>query len=452
MRDLAKSAFSASLAMPLFGLQQMANLLRSPGEVDDALDHVAKAAEASLGGTLQRLFQIGDRVGNGAVDLAAKVLDPRLYDPEKIANLATALARRSAAGLQTALSGGSVAAFEELRNKIQVFLLVQQVAKLIGEAATPPFPLRKLVDAAYALGDFRALWAVEGLGHDYAESFFRQGIQPHGILSLEKTPDLPAKSLTMLNAGIGLGIVQNRLENLPPTPYEEVRRRVAEAIDLCRDNVRPGYFGAAVEQLGLYPQVFNQPILSSVDRAIREVAGAEAGEILGYFWHGVGRALFFSPINFLPCSDWQLFAMARQQAPDEAARLSAYAGVAWAYTVVNQRQPHIMAELLIGPHGAELARDGGFVNGLQSVLIMRQDVTPDAEDLIASYQRYQAKGCEQLWERLVRAPAEQALQVYHPALARHNHLGDIFRYQDLDALVGGLAKAGAAGAGGGGPR
>ncbi|HVT60567.1 MAG TPA: hypothetical protein VHR45_19495 [Thermoanaerobaculia bacterium] len=444
MRELTKSALSASLAMPLFGLQQMANLMRAPGGVSSALDHVTKAAEGSLGGAMQRLFQTGDRLQKGAVDLASAVFDPKLYDPATIAELVGEVAERSAAGVRVALSGSSVAALEAIWLKIEVFRLVQQVAKLIGVPEAPPFPpLRKLVDAAYALGDYRALWAIEGLGHDYAKSFFQQGIAPHGILSVEKTPDLPAESLTMLNAGIGLAFAENRLQGLAATPYEEVRRRVAEVVALCRDNVRPGYFGAAVEQIGLYPNVFNSQVLRPVERAIREVAP----EVLGFFWHGVGRSTYFKPINFLPCSDWQLFESLRRQAPDEPARLSAHAGVAWAYTLLNQQKPQIMAELLIGPHGAALARDGGFVNGLQSALIMRHDITPNAP-FIATFCGYRARGCEELWDRLVRTPCRQALEVCHPVLKQQNRLGDIFEYHDLRAHVEQLASS----PGGGGSR
>jgi hypothetical protein len=434
MRELTKSALSASLAMPLFGIQQMANLLRAPGMVSGALDHVSQAAEGGLGASLQRLFQTGDQLQKGAVDLAARVLDPDLYDPANVAGVLAEVARRSMSGLQVAMSGSSVVALEEIRSKVEVFFLVLQVAKKIGVPAKPPFPpLGKLVDASYALGDFRALWAVEGLGHDYAKSFFDQGMIPQGILSVEKQPDLPHKSQIMLNPGIGLGIAENRLKDLPPAPYEEVRRRVLEVVELCRDNVRPGYFGSAVEQLGLYPNSFNPQLVPVVDRAVREVAP----EVLGYFWHGVGRSTFFKPINFLPCSDWQLFETLRRQATDDTARLSAHAGVAWAHVLVNMRQPQMLAELLVGPRGAELARDGAFVNGLQSALIVRQDITPDAP-FIANFYQYQPKGIEEMWERLVRAPAEKALKEYYPVLKQHNRLEEVFRYQDLDALVGGL--------------
>lgn len=440
MRDLTKAAFSLAWAMPLYGVQQFVRVF-SPSSQDrdratGAFDAVTGVAAEALGdeeGWLRRFYQLGQCFQNAALTMGPNLLTPDLLDPRVWADVSGEVAQRSAEGARLLAEGKGDLMWREIRDKGEVFCLVLDVAKLIGVPADPPFPLYELLDRAYALGPFRALWAVEGLGHDYGDSFWEQGVVPHRILDDERTSDLPAKSLTMLHAGIGLSFAQTCLEGAgTSTPDAELRRIVANILQLCRDNSRPGDVGAAYESLGLVTRTFHPDLVGAVDRAVRDVAPG----LLGYYWHGVGRAIFFAAINFVPGSDRFVFTMARQEAPDEAARLSAVAGAAWAYSLVAQRDPRILAGLVIGPFGEELARDNGFSNGVASSTMMRFDTTPEAPFLAAFYEyRPSDPRVADLWERLVRVPAETALNVYYPVLKQTDRLGEIFRYQDLPALV-----------------
>jgi hypothetical protein len=285
------------------------------------------------------------------------------------------------------------------------------------------------------LGPFRALWAVEGLGRAYGDSFWSQGVTPHDILRDARTSKLPAHSLTMLNAGIGLSFAMHQLQSTgASTPEPDLRGLIEEDVCLCRDNAREGYVGASFENLGLATRSFHPQLVPAVDRILRQAAP----EVLGYYWHGVGRAVFFDLINFLPGSDGLLFEMAAQMAPDEAARLNAVAGAAWGYVLVTQRDPRIAAELLIGPYGERLAEDGAFANGVASAMMMRFDTTPEAPftQLFLQYRPSPPNPrLAALWDRLVRIPGETALGVYYPVIKRHDRLGDIFEYRDLAAFV-----------------
>jgi hypothetical protein len=242
----------------------------------------------------------------------------------------------------------------------------------------------------------------------------------------------------MLDAGIGLSFAKYLLDRTSPrTPPAELAATVSEIVRLGRDNARPGYLGAAWESLGLVTRTFHPDLVASVDRILR----ATAPEVLGYYWHGVGRAVYFAPINFLPGSDGLLFAMAAREAPDEPARLSAMAGAAWAYVLVAQRNPEILASLVLEPYGDALARTPGFANGVASSMMMRFDTTPGAP-LIESFLQYRPSSPRlvALWDRLVRIPGETALAVYYPVIKEHNRLGDIFEYRDLAAFVARLQR------------
>jgi hypothetical protein len=332
----------------------------------------------------------------------------------------------------TATGTGAIAAAIELQNKGEVFLLVKGVALLIGiRPGEFPLPLPELLARSYGLGPFPALWAVEGLGHDYSQSYWDQGLVPHGLLSSPRTAALPAESLCMLNAGIGLSFADYLIGGLAPAAAAaEVRRVVAEIVGLCRDNARPGYLGAAFESLGLVTRLFHRERVAAVDQALRAVAP----EVRSYFWHGAGRALYFAPESFLPFSLWPTYAEACREAPDDLARRNAVAGLTWAAVLVNQRQPWVVSALLVEPHGERLARLGledAFVNGVASSVVMRCATTPGAP-FIADFCRYRpaSPAAARLWDRLVGRPCDAARRVLYPELAAANRLGEVFHYRE----------------------
>jgi hypothetical protein len=402
----------------------------------------SNAPPAAGGVSLNAVAQFGESLFGIVSDMAKGLFTPQVLNPSVALSLTGNPVERTAETLRLMLSGGTfVPSAEELRNKGEIFTLVAAVSGLIGVPLQGPLPLPQLVAHAYALGPFYALWAVEGLGHDYGDSFWKQGVTPHNILSPEVTRGLLPGSLLMLHAGVGLSIAQHVLGALRwNTPAREVSRMVAEIVRLDRDNSLPGYVGAAYESLGLVSRSMHPTMVTAIDRAVREVAP----EVRGYFWHGVGRALYFWLFNFLPCSDWQIFQMARREAPDEPARLNTFAGCAWAYVLVNQRQPRILADLIIKPHGRALAQDGAFANGVASSNVMRWDTTPGAP-FIASFCDYRPC-CERdtaaMWDELVRAPCRQAVDIYYPWLKEHDQLGEVFQYHDLADFTGARSAAG----------
>ena len=445
MRDLVKAGLSFSWTMPLFGAQQLVYWLAPTAErrrqSAAGLDAVSRAAAGGLDqSSLGRLYQLGQCLQEGLVQLAPTLLTPELLYPSTWLELSLEVAQRSLTAARQVAEGEALLALDEIRAKGEVFCLVLDVAKLIGVPTEPPFPLYELLARAYALGPFRALWAVEGLGKEYGDSFWNQGIVPHAILRDERTSGLPAQSLTMLNAGIGLSFAFYCLDKTSwRTNEPALRGLVQEILRLCRDNAREGYLGAAYESLGLVTRTFHADLVPAVDAALRQ----SAPEVLGYYWHGVGRAIYFAIINFLPGSDGLIFRMARDEAPDGAAKLSSVAGAAWAYALVAQRDPRILAELVIEPYGEELAADDAFANGVASSMMMRFDTTPEAP-FIPTFYQYQPSPSNprlvRLWEQLVRRPSELALNVYYPVIKQHNRLGDIFEYRDLAAFVARLQR------------
>lgn len=390
----------------------------------------------------QQALRLARCFGGAAVDMGPSLLTSELLNPLTWARGSLDLVERGAAGLRLLPDGSVGTALVEVGSKVEVFCLVREVSRLIGVPKEGTFPLQELVAHSYALGPFPALWAIEGLGHDYGVAFLNKEPSPHGILLEPQTGPLPAGSLLMLHAGIGMAFAEQRLAPFASaSPPPDLAAVVADIVALCRDNSRPGYVGAAYESLGLITRTFHAALVPAVDRALREIDS----QVVGYFWHGVGRAIYFLPVNFLPCSDWQVFAMGQREAPDEEARANAWAGSAWAFTLVCQRQPQVLAELVVRPHGERLAAQPGFANGVASSAVMRFDTTPEAP-FVTRFLEFrpfsEGERSAEYWQQLVHRPYRAGIDLLHPVLASHHCLDQVFRYQDLPALVASLAREG----------
>ncbi len=437
--ETARSLARLSWALGVFGAQQGVRLL-SPAtgrEAAAAFDRVLATLKPAEDGEEARPLWL-DTVrcfGGALADMGPMFLSSYLFNPQAWATTALEVGVRSVAALQLLPGGQAAVAGRELAAKVEVFCLVRGVAERIGVPASGVFELAPLVDRAYRLDPFAALWAVEGLGHDYAERCLDAGRSVEGLLHAEATGPLPAKSLLMLHAGFGLAVAQRTLAELPRTADPAaLAQATAAIIEHCRLGSLPGFVGAAWESLGLVTRTFHPAWVAAVDATL----AANHPDVRGFFWHGVGRALYFLPLNFLPGADAAVFAMARREAPDEPLRRSALAGVAWAFLLVTQRDPEILSQLVVTPLAAELAAEGGFANGVASATVMRLDTTPGAA-LLESFRAYAPEPAgAAAWRRLVSEPFELATEVLHPALARRGELDAVFRYQDLPALAAAL--------------
>jgi hypothetical protein len=447
MRELAKSAVRYTWAMSLFGVQQAANVLapsRQPTRrANAAFSSVKQAAETQFNDVIFAAYEVGDEVQRGLTNIFFDAVTLQAFHPNYLSNLTSAVIEQSQDTLQHFSSAENARlAWQELRNNYEVFNLVKHVSSLLHiPADAAAFDLRKLVQDAYALGVYPDLWAVEGLGHLYAMTFWNKERPIRGILTNASTEVLPAKSLTMMHAGMGLGFAQQLMNTI--TPYsvgEEIRRVLQEFVTLVDDNSRPGYEGAAYESLGLVTRFWHSQMVSVVEEHLRQLAP----HVLGYFWHGVGRSLYFLPLYFVPglLSPWLAI---EREAPHEFALLNMTAGLAWATTIVNVRQPELL-ENFIRMRGEQIARTPGFTNGLMSTLIMGIDITP-GDTYILQFLDYQPKRADarvaELWEQLVAQPAREAVQHLHPILKKHERLGEVFQYHaSLPALVARLEQKG----------
>jgi hypothetical protein len=478
MREFAKSILSFSWAMSLFGIKQLGNILtveepsQSTGKAA-AFDSIIYATEAQFGDVTRGVFEAGDKMQRGMVDLMWSGLTLEALNPTEMIRMTTESMQQSAEAFMRAMQrdsgsqrepsgwgyllspGGALeailriaawiistfsvpgedsgVAWQEFKNKFQVFGLVARVDSVLGLPPPGPYiPLAELVEKAYALEPYSALWAVEGVGSYYSESFWERNEVPRNLLTDERVSTLPSKSLTMLHAGMGLSFGKRLLKTVnPQSPVSEIRKVLQQLVTLCKESSREGYLGAAIESLGLVTRELYPQMVQIIDQQLPK----SDTQLVGYFWHGVGRAIYFSPGNFLPScsSSWRAIEECRE-APHELGRLNALAGLTWGMTLVNLRRPEIM-ETLLKRHGDRLSESGAFCNGVISSIIMRYDTTPEDPEIAAFCQYQPDPRLVELWNSQVKNPCQHALQEYYPVLKEHNRLEEVFRYQSLTELV-----------------
>jgi hypothetical protein len=398
----------------------------------DSLDRVTHAIQLRLGNFAQSVFFVGDGLQRAIMDRFFDLWNPHTWAPANLLKDFSKVASQSVeASRLLATHNGRTRTVQEIANKLEVFVLVKNLVSILNIPQEHFVPLPELVVKAYQMEPFAALWAVEGLGHYYADAYWEIGGPPQGLL-LESSVQVPDKSLLMLHAGMGLAFADRLLGTVTPeSTADELRRVVEQFVELCDRNSRKGYRGAAIESLGLVTRDFYPEMTSSVNRQLV----AAAPELTGFFWHGVGRALYFSRKYFLPVltTVWNGIDV---ETGDEQARRNAIAGLAWAITLVNMRQPGIMEQVLQW-HAERPDVAPGFMNGVSSSIVMRADTTP-GEHFISDFYSHRPERDDDniaaLWKTCISEPSIAALKNDYPALTRRNSLDQIFQFHTRDTV------------------
>jgi hypothetical protein len=387
---------------------------RLTGELDDGFRAVYNAGDELQRRTVDATLDVAtlEAFTPGWIDAAVRSATDQCADALRVFG--------SLRGLQLAC--------HELANKLDVLDLVRHSRRFVGSDVAAESDVPRLVGVAYALPPFLRIWAIEGLGHDYADWARAHGT---GVRLLTADGALPEGALTMLHAGLGLSVADQRLHALTPfDPDCAFHAAVQDFRAICDRHARQGYAGAAYESLGLVTRTLHLPLMDRMDRAL---AAAEPG-LRPYFWHGAGRALYFSPLQFIPgvSSPW---ARIESEPPDEPARLNATAGLAWATVLVNMRGPEIVAGLL--PYiSAILPRDDAFRAGAVTAMAMAVD-TDASNPFPGRFCAYTPADpvARRLWDASI--PSLTVVHDVHRA-AKPRGLEQLFRYQPVEHLpIGG---------------
>jgi enamine deaminase RidA (YjgF/YER057c/UK114 family) len=404
-----------------------------PYQLVNAFDILTKEAYNRLGSSGQAAFFVGDGLQRVALAGFFDLLNPKTWTPANILRVSSVAANQAARISELFISPEAARlTWLELQNKVEIFFLVKNSSSLFGSPQDIHLP--RAIEKAYSLPAFQALWAVEGLGHDYAASRWRfHG--PQKRLLWEENADVPEKSLLMLHAGLGLFLADWLLGSGSPTliahsPPAQFRAVTEKFVSLVQDNARKGYVGPVVESLGLVTRDVHPDMVDSVGAAVHDVAP----DLTGYYWHGVGRALYFSRQYFLPVLStmWSGIGSDGQTVRDHQ---NVMAGLTWAVVLVNMRQPEII-EWMLRNNIRHSSLQDGFANGAASSIMVRNDTTPN-DSSTAAFCHHQPRDRQvvPLWNRLLSSPCKVALHKYYSAFRECRALEEVFQYQDLAELA-----------------
>jgi len=115
MRTFAKSMVSYSWAMSLFWAKQMANvMIPSAGnpfeKASNSFEPVTKATVDQFGSTLRAVYNAGDTMQKGFVDMAFGMMNPASWDPGRMMKMSAETVQRTAKAAQEAGHAASQAA------------------------------------------------------------------------------------------------------------------------------------------------------------------------------------------------------------------------------------------------------------------------------------------------------------------------------------------------------
>ena len=444
MLEFVNAALKFQVAISSFGAQRMLGVLpiASTEPVRTAQVTFYKAGEAAKNDfktntALFGAFQFADKAQSALASLTSDTLSLKVLNLRYIRGMAAGIAQGSADAVE------SVATEEARRllkiqfgNTFDVIGFVNHVdapSRLSSEDGT--YPLEDVIEKSYSHGDYPALWYVEGLGERYAEAYMSDGKEVRDLLTSGKAAVADQKIQTMMHAGIGISFAKHAVANLTPWSTDpEYRDALTVFLELVRRNSMPGYEGAALESLGLVTRTWHGQLVNQISSHLMEI-DPDAFE---FFWHGAGRAMYFSPMYMVPgLSPWDA---ADNEPPNDIACRNARAGVAWAFTIVNVRHPEIHANFL-RYKADRIAGNDAFTDGVYSTLIMAGDMVPNHE-YVSAFGRYQPDSSDPAmvaaWTNYIGIDADAKVNSYRQKLKKHKKLGEVFRYHDLPQFIADL--------------
>jgi hypothetical protein len=314
---------------------------------------------------------------------------------------------------------------QEAQNKLEAFRLFAYADQELRFPEDRLESLDAMVRRALALTNYQKIWALEGVSHYYTGAVSATG----PVTSMLLNPALPDCAMVPLHAGMGTSFAGQVLSKLGNQPSKDSLRDAMERFfDLCRANARPGWFENAIEPMGLAVRSLHPHLLAPVSDVIGEI-DRDAQHL---FWHGVGRSLYFVPMNFITFggSHERALRTAIAEAPTLEDRNNAVAGLVWAVTLVNIRHPAVLKNLL--RMGAAIKMPGAVKNGIVSALMIWKYMVPEDKEFLPPYSRLAAGKAQdaQLWNDFVVAASTHAFAGVFPALAEQRRIANVFQYQE----------------------
>ena len=311
---------------------------------------------------------------------------------------------------------------QETQNKVEAFRLFAYADQELRLPKDRLEALPKMVHRAAGLGNYNAIWALEGVAYYYTSSALLAQQHLRGLLA---DPEIPETAMVSAHAGMGMACAGDILRQLSADPAEtELRDAMQRFFDFCLLNSRAGWSDEAMETMGIAVRNTHPHLVKKVSAAIAAL-DPHAHQL---FWHGVGRSLYFVASNFAAfgASHARALRTAIDEAPGVMERRNALAGLLWAVTLVNVRHPAVLKNMLQATRSLELPE--AVINGITSALMVWKHMVPGDTAFLPQYLRLQN---DQLWNERVAKPALHAFAEVYPDLLRQGRIATLFSFRGL---------------------
>jgi len=319
-------------------------------------------------------------------DVARGILSGEAFLPRQLLLNGVGMAAASAAALSGLLPGSNRSRWLDLSNKLAAYRWFASADRFLGDRRDKA-GLARAVERVRELDPYAAVWAMEGVGYHHA----LRGGEPGG-------KELAPHVRLPLHTGAGLARAEASLESKAQFAMDRV---LSDFWEECGSGARDGCNEVLFEALGLVSATLYPNRVSELARHPSAITEEQSA----LFWHGVGRGLYFSPISFLPLAEarQRVFTRALDWPTTDTGRQNAIAGLAWAVTLVNVRDPEAVFCWLV-ENADEIQSNHAFRNGATSALIVWLSVAPQDQyvEALGSYRPAHAdQAFAELWQDTV---------------------------------------------------
>jgi hypothetical protein len=241
---------------------------------------------------------------------------------------------------------------------------------------------------------------------------------------------IPETTMVPMHAGMGTAFAGMVLSKLSAAPSKsELQDALKRFFELCGANSRPGWNENAIEPMGLAVRTLHPQLLARVSDAMGDIDSSAQR----LFWHGVGRSLYFVPMNFVTFagSHQRALATAVAEAPTLEDRRNAVAGLVWAVTLVNVCHPVVLRNLLRACE--EIRMPDASINGIVSALMIWKQMVPEDREFLPPYLQTGTGSAGDLrrWKAYVTSPVVRAFTEVFPDLVACGRVASLFQYMEL---------------------
>eukprot|EP01084_Bolivina_argentea_P239526 402585_1 len=336
---------------------------------------------------------------------------------------------------------------QQMKNQLLVMDLVENVSKRDYNIGS----INESINKCRNQYDFESLWIVEGIGSHYTfnklqneDSFLNDVDINSNPLFYDQFNHEHAPNLCMLHAGMGFSLAKYYVTKYKLNNYDI--KYIDKFIEISNRVSINGYKGCSIESLGLISLwlLYNENnIIYKIDQQVMNSVYRK------YYWHGVGRMLYFHPFNNIPWYNddipHQSFKLLNKlylnncNNNDLLCQYNMISGLMWAIVLVNMRHPNILINILkYIDNEYDIQLQECVKKGIVSAVAMRYIHSgKQYTHYLSHFLTYKRDNSEEglLWKKYIIQPVGSNLRLIIEKIHKGSSFDLIFKYDIMEDAV-----------------